>query len=422
MATFSFPVKSFKKFEDPFDNKSSRVKYRFFVKTCDVPLDLLEWMNTNPREQNLSTDVSREIKASLTGINQSFHLWNRGILFSAEDIKYNNKDNNVIMTLSDYDIHGNIDGGHTLRIICDYNKQIQKGEADYNIQYVEFEVVTGLDSTVLLAEARNTSTQVDTTSIEELKNSFQCIKDIIQNLKIKGHCYYDRISFKQNQHYGGERKRESIIDVREIIAIINMFSPVLYPKNQGHPIQSYTGKETSLKKFLNMGLQKADSERERKKQREKEIDKMGSIIPTIFELWDIIESTLPEVAKTIKKRYGRKSYSGYREDEDHKPIVIGRTMFSNTPINYLVPKGLMYPLVGAFRALIKYDEKTEKYVWIEEPFVVWDRLKESLVDSILNSSVEQNDNPNAVGKSISAWDGVYNKVYIYSLEKQVEKG
>ncbi len=421
MATITFPVKSFKKFEDPFDKKSPRVKYRFLVKTIDVPVSLLDWMNTNPREQNLSTDVSKDIADSLRGINRSFHLWNRGVLFSADSIRYDNKTENVEMVLTDDSIHGNIDGGHTLRIICDYIKNVHNRIEDYETQYVEFEVVTGLESTVLLAEARNTSTQVDTTSIEELKNSFQCIKDIISDQEIDGERYYDRISFKQNQYHGSGRKKESIIDVREFIAIINMFSLVLYPQGSGHPIQSYTGKETSLNKFLNMGLKKDEKEDVRKLAREKEIEKMSNIIPDIIKLWDEIEREFPNVTKQINKRYGRKSYSNYHTDSDDRPIIAGHAMFSNQAIYYTVPKGLMYPLVGAFRALVKEDADTGLYQWVENPFVVWNELKERLVESILTSSLEQNDNPNAVGKSISAWDGVYTKVYIYSLERQVQQ-
>lgn len=419
MATFTFPVKSFKKFDDPFKDSSQKTKYRFYVEVCDVPKELLEWMETNPREQNLNTDVSREIKQSLIANNQSFHLWNRGILFSVNSISYDNKTCNVTMSLTDEKLHGNIDGGHTLRIITEYNEQVKLSPNQYATQYVDFEVITGLESTVLLAEARNTSTQVDTTSIEELKQSFDCIKDIIQNHKISGNNYYTRISFKQNQHHDDPNIKNTI-DIREFISIINMFSPELYGKGAGHPIQSYTGKETSLKKFLNMGLPKSENESLRKEKREAEIQKMSNLIPQIIELWDKIECDLPNVTKQMNKRYGRKPYSGYYEDDKHNPVSVGVSLFSNKPLYYLVPKGLMYPLVGAFRALVQVNKKTEKYEWIENPFVVWDELKEKLIESILNSSNEQNDNPNAVGKSISAWDGVYTKVYIYSLEKQVE--
>lgn len=420
MATFTFPVKSFKKFDDPFENGQKRLKYRFYVEVKDVPISLLDWMDTNPREQNLKTDVSKDISQSMRADNQSFHLWNRGILFSADDISYDNKTKMATLILTDKNIHGNIDGGHTLRIITEYNSnRINDISPNYFCQYVEFEVVTGLESTVLIAEARNTSAQVDTSSIEELKNSFDCIKKIIGEQKIRGNTYFDRISFKQNQ-YHDNADIKNIIDIREIISIINMFSPVIYPKNGNHPIQSYTGKETSLKKFLNMGHNKTEDESVRKKARELEIMKMSDIIPDIIELWDNIECQLPEVAKAMKKRYGRKPYSCYKEDEKNNPIVVGYSKFSNSPLYYLVPTGLLYPIVGAFRALVEYDEAKGKYKWIESPFVVWDEQKEKIVESILVSSNEQKDNPNAIGKSINAWDSLFTKVYISSLEKQVK--
>jgi hypothetical protein len=237
---------------------------------------------------------------------------------------------------------------------------------------------------------------------------------------IKGDNYYSRISFKQNQ-YHDDSDTKNIIDVREFISIINMFSQVLYPTAENHPIQSYTGKETSLKKFLNMGLSKNEKEEKRKETRENEIQKMANIIPDIIKLWDEIECELPNITKQMNKRYGRKPYSGYKEDDRNKPMVVGHSKFSNTSLYYLVPTGLLYPLVGAFRALVKYDSETNKYLWVEDPFVVWEELKEKLIDSILTSSNEQNDNPNAIGKSVSAWDGVFTKVYIYSLKKQVSR-
>lgn len=419
MASFTFPVKSFKRFDDPQSNFLYRVKYRFYVEAKSVPKELLEWMETNPREQNLSTDVARDITASLKSNDRSFHLWNRGVLFSADEVSYDNKTLNVTVQFTNPQIHGNIDGGHTLRIICESNQYNQQNPNAYSEQYVEFEIITGLESPILLAEARNTSTQVDTSSIEELRNSFDCIKNIIGAQRIQGEYYLGRISFKQNQHHDNPTVK-NIIDIREFIAIINMFSPILYPLSGGHPLQSYTGKETSLKKFLNMGNHKDEKDSIKKASREEEVQRMANIIPDIIELWDKIECELPVVSKQMNKRYGRKSYSGYKEDDKKRPVVAGVTIFSNKPIYYLVPKGLMYPLVGAFRALVDVDHKTGNYVWVDgTPFAAWDSLKEKLIESILNSSSEQNDNPNAIGKSISAWGSLFDKVYIYSLERKV---
>ncbi len=420
MTNFTFPVKSFRRFDEPQQGISPRTKFRFYVEVRHVPKELLDWMETNPREQNLKTDVAREIAESLKGDNKSFHLWNRGILFSADDATYDNKTGMATIVLSDPLIHGNIDGGHTLRIICSNNAEVISNPNMYFEQYVEFEIIIGLDSQILLAEARNTSSQVDTVSIEELRSSFDCIKEIIEKQSVQGDIYAKRISFKQNHHHGNSNIK-NIIDIRELIAILNMFCPTLYPINGGHPIQSYTGKETSLKRFLNMGLNKNESDLNKKQKREDEIRKMADIIPQIIEIWDKIECELPEVTKTMNKRYGRKTFSGYREDDNKTPVVAGTSLFSNKPLYYLVPKGLMYPMAGAFRALVEEDVESGLYRWVDDPYTTWETLKEKLIEAILNSASEQKDNPNAVGKSISAWDSLFNKVYIYSLEKKVAR-
>ncbi len=410
MEKFTFYVKSFKRLEEPFDGNSQRTKYRFYVEVKNVPEGLLNWMDTNPREQKLTTGVAKQIKDSLNEDNRSFHLWNRGILFSADDISYDNKTCMATLSFTDPKCHGNIDGGHTLKIIIENNKYINGNPNRYCKQYVEFEVITGIESTVLLAEARNTSTPVDTMSIEELNKSFDCIKKILEKEKIDNDLYFSRISFKQNEHY----QQKNIIDGREIIAILNMFNPTLYKVGENHPIQSYTGKEASLKRFLEMGLNKDSSEEEKKRKRENEIERMRQIIPDIFKIWDKIECTLPEMAKKNKRKYGSKKYSNYGKGEYY-------STFSNKKLDYVVPKGLLYPLVGSFRALVETDKTTGNYTWGAKPLEAWEKLGPKLVDSLLQASSENKDNPQSVGKSASTWDLLYKELYIYNLEHKSHK-
>jgi hypothetical protein len=137
---------------------------------------------------------------------------------------------------------------------------------------VFFEFFTGIDSPVELAAARNTSVQVDLKSIAELENSFDALK-----VAFKGIPFENRIAYKMNEHYNTEGIKP--IDIRELIAIILMFSQVIYPYktslgtiSETQPVQCYTGKEASLKKFLNLG----------KDKREEMIKNMASIIPDII--------------------------------------------------------------------------------------------------------------------------------------------
>lgn len=98
------------------------------------------------------------------------------------------------------------------------------------------------------------------------------------------------------------------IDVRESITILNMFNQNLYPvmseggtAGKAQPVQSYTGKEYSLKTFLDQG----------KDVREQTVQKMKTIIPDIFTLWDKVEVELPAKAGQTRHRYGSKKYYKY---------------------------------------------------------------------------------------------------------------
>ena len=149
-------------------------------------------------------------------------------------------------------------------------------------KYVYFEFFTGIKDPAQLAEARNSSVQVDRRSIEELNKSFDFVK-----IALKDTGFYNRIAFKQNEHHG----ELNIIDIREIIAIMNMFNHLITPQGSDiQPITSYTGKELSLNRFLNL-----------KDSRDQVVKNMTPILPDIYKLWDTIELTFPEKGKNANR-------------------------------------------------------------------------------------------------------------------------
>ena len=268
MAKFTMRAKEFKKMADPVNRESGHTKYVCYIQASSIPVELADWMKTNPRDQKMTTDVAKTIQKSLSE-NSDFHELNRGVVLSAESVEYDNKLERVTMELVNGDIHGNIDGGHTLKAI--FSAQEEKNLPDD--RYVFMEIFVGLSTPVELAAARNTSVQVDLKSREELNKSFEILKEAMSGL-----VFEKRIAYKMNQHYGEDFKP---IDVREIITILNMFNQNLYPvmseggtAGESQPVQSYTGKEYSLKRFLDQG----------KDTREQVIQKMGKIIPDIFTL------------------------------------------------------------------------------------------------------------------------------------------
>lgn len=405
--TITIPVKSFKKFDNPYDSKAMAAKYQFFVNVADIPSEWLEWLSVNPREQKLTTDVARDIAKSLRSSKKNFHVLNRGILLSAEEVTFDNKEKMATIKFLNPNMHGIVDGGHTYRQILKYQEEINP----IYEKYVQVEVITSFDSIEELAEARNNSVAVDDKSIEELRGTFDPIKRIIENQRIQGEKYFDRISFRQNEFWGN-KDVNNIIDVREIISIINMFNPILYdPMTPTHPIQSYTGKAASLNKFLKMsppGVKEEDPE-----YRKAVIEKLTKIIPDIFKLWDDIEVNFAKVSKELNRRYGSKPYSNYGKDNVKKI-----SMFSNVEMDYTLPKGIMYPVVGAFRALV--CERDGQYDWTISPFNVWDEKKEQIVTSVLESSAQFGNSPDKLGKSTLLWDSLYNMILIYRITNEMK--
>lgn len=433
MTKFVIPALQFKKFADPFETLDSALhgtrptKYRFYVKTTDVPEKLMNWLSTNPRNQNLNTDVSKAIRASLEDDNMSFHLWNRGILLSAAKITFDNRTNKATMLFEDPAVHGNIDGGHTLKNIIVANQKAAAEKRELPVQFVEFEVITGLQAPEDLAEARNTSVPVDTKSMEELKKTFGVLKDIIKDHTINGNRYIDRIEFKQNQMRG----EKNIIDIREVVSILNMFNQKLYDNSQPNipsPIQSFSGKEVSLNRFLQMDLPDDTPEEKVREYREGLLENMAPIIPSIFEFWDYIECHFTEATSSIGKRYGSKSYSNFEmikkinteiqeaPSQDAKVKAqnkLPKSLFSCTPLRYSVPRGIMYPLVGSFRALVQVDSDG-KYSWKVDPITAWNALKEPLATYVMSASDECSNMPTAIGKSKNLWNSLFLTVSFYA--------
>lgn len=156
---------------DPIDPKSEHIKYVCYVQANSIPQEIENWMETNLREQKMTTNVAKAINESLLE-NINFHELNRGILISAESVEYDEQKKIATIILTDSNKHGNIDGGHTLRAII----EAQKSGLISSDRYVFMEIFIGLETPVELAAARNTSVQVDLKSIEELKDSFEVIK------------------------------------------------------------------------------------------------------------------------------------------------------------------------------------------------------------------------------------------------------
>lgn len=396
MTVLKMRAKEFKKMGDP-NGQDEHIKYVCYVQTKSIPKEIDNWMRTNPRDQKLTTNVGKAIKESLDN-NDNFHELNRGILLSAEKVQWNNATEELEIEFENPDIHGNIDGGHTLRAIID----AQNHNSLSDRRYVFMEIIVGLDSPVELAAARNISFQVDQKSISELENSFDCLKKPFKSLN-----FHNRIQYKMFEH---DNEKVTPIDVREMIAILLMFSQEIYPYKDANnslsevqPIQCYSGKEASLKKFLKCN---SNAESQQKANREDMVRKMEPIIGDIFELWETIETTFATISNESGKRYGTRKYSKFDNGN-----IVGKSFFEEQEVKYIVPKGIMYPMVASFRALIETDKETGEYRWKKNPIDTWYKMGSKLVTILLDEKAE---NPDSLAKNSNLWSNLFKEVYIYA--------
>lgn len=383
MKILNFKTKSFRKIPSPFYNSDNFMNNsEMYVMICDVkdiPKDIP--METNPRDQKLNTAVAKKIRTSLTNErSNNFYLLNRGLTISAKSIKYDSKNDLVSIEFEDFDVHGDIDGGHTYKIIIE-----EQEELDYGEQFVKIEVLTGVEDMFQeLASARNTSVQVQDKSIAELENRFDIIKDAI-----KDEPYLNSIYFKENEN--GD------IDVADIISILNLFNIDKYPNKNENPIISYTGKGQCIKNYINTHKDYGDTLKN-------PYLKMSKIMPDIFKLYDYLEKNMKKFYSNgvSNKKYGL--ITGVTPRKEGKEAF--KTKFYKENMDYLTPNGFIYPILGAFRALLIENEDMY-YEWKKDPIDVMDKIGAELVSNTINMSRELGNNPNATGKNKTLWMNLY---------------
>ena len=383
-----FPVSSFRKVPNPYRKTFiGDPKPEMFIAICDVtelPDNIP--MGTNPREQKLTTAVPKKIKASLLDeTNLDFYLLNRGLLLSVANVSFDFNSSELSLEFRDEDFHGNIDGGHTYKIIKENREQLEKGK-----QFVKIEILKGIEDIFQrLAAARNTSTQVQDKSIAELEGRFDLIKDAIT-----GAPYSNDIFFRENE--------EGRIDVADILSILYMFNLDLYPNdnNTKFPTSSYCAKKKCIDTYIKL----------HKDFGNKIVNpyvKMQPIVQDIFKLYDHIE-------KNMGKYYREQNPVGkYGLTKGVVPAKAGKpckTKFFENDMDYQSPAGFIYPILGAFRALLRENPDTNMYEWIKNPVAVADSVGPELVSSTIDTSRSLGNNPQSVGKYTGNWKTLYQSV------------
>lgn len=378
---FSFPVISFRQLETPFNKQG----YRDYFAILDIQQlpDLSAWRKINVRDPKLSGAVPKAIRQGLQDYPELFLFMNRGIVISAESVSFDNKTSKVTVTLKNPNLHGLLDGGHTYNILLEERVNLE------DPRYVKVEILEGFlpEEIPNLVDARNTSNQVRDQSLMNLSGDFEKLKRAIKDTP-----YANLIAYKEYEL--DDKGDPKPIDVREVIAALTTFDRDHF-NAQVHPIIAYSSKAACLQHF---------------KQHTQSYEKMYPLANDILELYDYIQLYLPELYNEVRgargdvaggkfgKLTGVVTYNGKRK---------AKLLFIGEESKHGVPTGFVYPILGAFRALL--EEKGGRYVWgkkLDPVKLLKGEMGRSLADTIGNFALD-NRNPSKTGKSSLVWQSCH---------------
>lgn len=138
--------------------------------------------------------------------------------------------------------------------------------------------------------------------------------------------------------------------------------------------------------------------------------KMEKIMPDIFRLYDAVETGMNRFYRQ-KNPGGR--YGSTKGVQVPKPGQDFQSKFLGNDLDVASPNGFVYPILGAFRALI--EEKDGYYCWKKNPFAVLEKVGADLVESTVSMSRSLGNNPQSVGKEPNIWKTLYMTVAFESM-------
>lgn len=393
---FTFKVESIRTMSSPnkingISSEDSETLYYLMVNMNDLPDDLP--LDVNPRRQKMTTNVAKKIIGAVLDPETDFHINNRGIVISAKELSFNTVSSEVTISLGekgnedDLSSYGILDGGHTYRAIINNRNKISPDLQ----KFVRVEVITNVQNISRLSDARNTSVEVSDLALFNLDDKFDLIKESIANEK-----YSDDIAYKDNE--------PKSIHVSDLLRLMFAFDIEKFEDDSTAPIQSYSGKSQVFKRY------KEAYETDFYKELTKEL-------PKLVNLYDKIEVELADKYTAYKNNEGVKNpkFGLVRGVERlNKP---GKSYFLSNQIDYSISSGYLYPIFGAFRALIKYDKDQKKIKWLFDPLKMWDEIGHLLAQNIFNTS----NNPQLAGKDKQLWLSTYRIVETQSLRKLLDE-
>jgi hypothetical protein len=388
MTVLRLSTKEYRSIPSPTGSSRSGV---FYCLASSVPAELWNWREVNPREVTEKSRTYRDIMTTLKEDPERFHERNRGLTIVADEISFDDKKKQVVLTLSDKSAHGVVDGAHSLHAILEAQKNPPE---DGWPAYVFIKAVVGVDADQIaeIAGGLNTSQQVDLTSLENLREHFAGLQKAIKNEP-----YADRIAYKMNE--------DKPVDVREVLYYLAVFDASLYDDKK-HPVALFGRKEGIVRRFA---------------EQAKEPDAISSFriliskAPDILRLRDLIEKKALEIPSVGRFKTSKASRVRSETNREHHLV------FLDEVVNGRIALGWMMPLLAGFRANVQWGKPKGTFSWKVPLDELLDSCIEQLILGIKDVHERENSRPEYVGRSSIAWRMSYSTVSQAILEWELKK-
>jgi hypothetical protein len=369
LTSLCIPLKEGRRFSDPINpNRFSFAGLAPLPEILKFQLGQIPWVN--PRHPNPKSQMSRTIMASAFENRGKFHLLNRGATLIAEDGKLEHEQLTVDFGSSKK--RGLIDGGTTVgALVTALANGFTQSQVKDEQQYVKVQVFCGPwtdEEVVDLAEALNTSVQVDSFSIANLAGLFDWVKAALKSKKSAL-----KVSYFKND--------EGDITIEDVVQWMALFMV-------DEPSSAYSSKEKCLDHY---------------EKNLPEYQKCSEVLIDIIKLSEYI----PLHSKTQYNAVGDRKFGKLSIIADstkgstyHLP-VLGET------IDYSPHKAWVFPLLASLRPAL--DKSKDPYRWKTDPFKLFDRLASELIMKV-NRSYGSLQTFNAVGKNPDLYELLMEKV------------
>lgn len=350
-------------------------------------------MAPDPRVPKPSS-VTKEISSSLDSWNGTFHLLNRGITISARGADYDNQTKLLKLDLPDEERYGVLDGGHTthsIETVLQHANPAELAESDATRdQFVRLEILIGAEDYLgEIARARNTSMAVKVFSLKNKAGEFDWLKKAVAP--------YDRkIRWSEND--------PEEFPVLELIQILAACNAIQFGAND-HPIEAYKNSGKCLEYLL------APDDRFGYRRLAPVAKDIWRLYDTLrYRWWGFYNKPHPvtgkpgragRTAEVRERKRGKASLMRYVTLDVKGDPAAG---------DKHVEKGLAFPALAGFRALLEVGPDDGKAQWKTDPFKFLDQYGVLLVRTVMDASDSRDKDPHIVGRDATVYDLVYRTI------------